>query len=329
MRAVVVNEFGPIGNARLGEAPMPVPGPRDVLVEVHATAVNYVDLLLIGGKHQSKPPLPYIPGKGPAGVVREVGAQVTGFEAGDRVLAMCEPGGGFAEALALPATQCHKLPASLPFVDAAAMALVYDTAWFSIRERGRYAPGETILVLGATGGVGLAAIQLGKALGARVLAGVSTPSKADLAREAGADAIIDLSGPDIHEALRQQVLATTGGHGADIVVDPLGDIYFEAAIRALAWCGRHVVIGFAAGRIPTLKANYLLVRNIEVSGLQIGDYRKRAPAKTAACFDELFALYAAGHLRPPPLTKLPIGRVSEALGSVADRSARGRIVLTQ
>lgn len=329
MRAVIVDEFGPLENARLGEAPMPVPGPGDVLVEVHATAVNYVDLLLIGGKHQSKPALPYIPGKGPAGIVRQVGAQVTSLKPGDRVLAMCEPGGGFAQALAVPATQCHRLPDGLPFADAASMALVYDTAWFSIRERGRYAPGETILVLGATGGVGLAAIQLGKALGARVLAGVATPGKAGLVREAGADAIIDLAREDIHESLRAQVYRETGGRGADIVIDPLGDKFFEAALRALAWCGRLVVIGFAAGRIPTLKANYLLVRNIEVSGLQIGDYRKRAPAKTAACFEELFALFEAGRIRPPPTTRMPIERFREALGAIADRSARGRIVLVQ
>ena len=329
MRAVVVDEFGPIGNARLGEAPAPEPGSRDVLVEVHATAANYVDLLLIAGKHQSRPALPYIPGKGPAGVVRRVGAEVTGLAIGDRVLAMCEPGGGFAEQVAVPAAQCHEIPAGMPFIDAASMSLVYDTAWFSIRERGRYAPGESILVLGATGGVGLAAVQLGKALGARVLAGVSSPAKADLARAAGADAIIDLARPDLHDSLRAQVLAATDGHGADIVIDPLGDAIFEAAVRALAWCGRLVVIGFAAGRIPALKTNYLLVRNIDVCGLQIGDYRTRAPHKTAACFAELFALYEAGRITALPTTVLPIARVTQALAAIESRSARGRIVLVQ
>ncbi len=329
MRAVVVTEFGPIENARLGDAPDPVAGPGQVLVQVHATAANYVDLLLIAGKHQSRPPLPYIPGKGGAGIVKTVGAGVSGFAPGDRVLAMCEPGGAFAQLLALPATQCHKLPDSLSFADAASMALIYDTAWFSIRERGRYEPGESILVLGASGGVGLAAIQLGKALGARVLAGVSNPDKYDLAREAGADAIIELGRDDIRDSLREQVLAATDGRGADIVIDPLGDRYFEAALRALAWCGRLVVIGFAAGGIGTLKSNYLLVRNIEVSGLQIGDYRKRAPHKTQRCFEELFALYEAGSIRPPPTTVMPLERVHDALRAIAERSARGRIVLTQ
>lgn len=329
MRAVLVEEFGPVENAVLREVPDPVAKPSELVVTVHATAANYVDILLIGGRHQSRPGLPFIPGKGAAGFVTAIGPSTTAFAVGDRVLAMCEPGGGFAERLAVPATQCHRLPDSMSFVDAASMALVFDTAWFALCERGRYHPGETVLVLGGSGGVGLASIQLAKALGARVLAGVSNPDKHDLARNAGADAIVDLGRPDLHESLRAQVYAATGGHGADIVIDPLGDDIFDAAIRAVAWCGRLVVVGFAAGRIPTIKANYLLVRNIEVSGLQIGDYRKRAPEKTAACFAELFSLYEAGQIGPLPTTTLPIACVGEALRAIRDRAARGRIVLTQ
>jgi NADPH2:quinone reductase len=242
---------------------------------------------------------------------------------------MCEPGGGFAQRVAVPATQCHKLPVTMSFIDAASMALVFDTAWFALRERGRYRTGESVLVLGGSGGVGLAAIQLAKALGAHVLAGVSTPDKFDLAREAGADTIVDLGRDDIRDSVRAQVYAATDGRGADIVIDPLGDKFFDAAIRAVAWCGRLVVIGFAAGRIPTLQTNYLLVRNIEVSGLQIGDYRKRTPDKTAACFEELFALYTAGRIRPLPTTAWPIERVGDALRAIRDRSVRGRIVLVQ
>lgn len=329
MRAFVVDEFGPIENAVLREAPDPVPGADELLVEIHATAINYVDLLLIGGKHQSRPPLPYIPGKGPAGIVRQVGDSVSGFAPGDRVVAMCEPGGGYAELIALPATQCHPIPGSIPYADAASMALVYDTAWFSIRERGRYRPGETVLVLGGSGGVGLAAIQLAKALGAHVLAGVSNPDKFDLAREAGADAIIELDRPDLRDSLRDQVFTAAGGRGADIIVDPLGGEIFDAALRAIAWCGRIVVVGFAAGGIPTIKANYLLVKNIDVCGLQIGDYRKRAPEKTAACFAELFSLYEAGRIGPPPTTTLPFEQVHEGLRAVRDRQSRGRIVVVQ
>jgi NADPH2:quinone reductase len=329
VRAVVVEEFGPVENAVLCEAPDPVPRPGELIIAVRATAANYVDILLIGGRHQSRPTLPFIPGKGAAGIVAAVGANSTGHAVGNRVLAMCEPGGGFAERVAVPAAQCHRLPDAMPFVDAASMALVFDTAWFSLRERGRYRSGETVLVLGGSGGVGLASIQLAKALGAHVLAGVSNPDKFDLAREAGADAIVELARPDLHDSLRAQVYAATQGRGADIVIDPLGDDIFDAAIRAVAWCGRLVVVGFAAGRIPAIKANYLLVRNIEVSGLQIGDYRKRAPEKTAACFDELFALYQAGKIKPLPTTTMPIGRVGDALRAIRERSARGRIVLVQ
>ena len=329
MRAVVVDAFGPIENAAIREVPDPVPGPADLLVEVHATAANYVDILLMGGRHQSKPGLPFIPGKGPAGIVRSAGPEVAGFAAGDRVVAMCEPAGGFAELISVPAAQCHRIPASMPFEDAASMALVYDTAWFSLRERGRYADGETVLVLGATGGVGLAAVQLAKALGAKVLAGVASASKAGMVREAGADAIVDLAREDIHDSLREQVRAATGGHGADIVIDPLGDAIFDAAIRALAWCGRLVVVGFAAGRIPTIRANYLLVRNIDVSGLQIGDYRRRRPDLTARCFEEIYALYEAGRIAPLPTRILPLEKFADALAAIRDRTARGRIVLTQ
>lgn len=329
MRAVVVEQFGPIENAVLRVAPDPVPNPGELVVTVHATAANYVDILLIGGRHQSRPGLPFIPGKGAAGIVTAVGAGTNGYAVGDRVLAMCEPGGGFAERVAVPATQCHRLPDSMSFVDAASMALVFDTAWFSLRERGRYRAGETVLVLGASGGVGLASIQLAKALGAHVLAGVSNPDKFDLAREAGADGIIELARHDLRDSLRAQVYAATGGRGADIVIDPVGDDIFDAAIRAVAWCGRLVVIGFAAGRIPTIQANYLLVRNIEVSGLQIGDYRKRAPEKTAACFEELFRLYDAGKIEPLPTTIMPMERVGDALRAIRDRAVRGRIVLEQ
>jgi NADPH2:quinone reductase len=329
MRAILVKEFGPLENAAPGEIADPVAGPGELLVEIHATAANYVDILLIGGMHQSKPKLPYIPGKGPAGVVRAVGAGVSNFKPGDRVLAMCEPGGGYAELLAIPATMCHCMPDSLPFPDAAAMALIYDTAWFSLCERGRFHPDESVLVLGATGGVGMAAIQLVKALGGKALAAVADPDKADLVTEAGADAVIDIGGEDVCDSLREQVYAATDGTGADIVIDALGDKFFEAAIRAVAWCGRYVVIGFAAGAIPTMKVNYLLVRNIEVSGLQIGDYRKRRPDRTGACFDQLFALYEEGKIGPPPYTTMPIEQATDALCAIRDRKVRGRIVLLQ
>jgi NADPH:quinone reductase len=328
MRAVIVHEFGPVEDLAVGDFPKPVPGPHDILLETHATAANFVDLLVIGGKYQFLPELPFVPGKLPAGVVAEVGSAVKALAVGDRVLAMAEQG-GYGEFVAVPESQCYRLPDKMPFVDAAAMALVYDTSWFALRDRARYQHGDTVLVLGATGGVGLAAVQLAKAMGAKVLAGVSSWDKADIARAAGADVVIDLSHPDLHESLRAQVSEATGTRGADIILDPLGDDIFDAAIRALAWRGRLVVIGFAAGRIPTIKANYLLVKNIEVSGLQVSDYRKRMPGQMAACFAEIFGLYDAGKIKPAPTTVLPIAQVATALADIRDRRARGRIVLSQ
>jgi NADPH:quinone reductase len=327
MRAVLVREFGGIEKAALAEVPQPAPRPDEALLEIHACAVNFVDLIMMSGKYQFLPALPFIPGKLPVGVVTQAGAATQALRAGDRVLAMAEFG-GYAEFVAVPESQCIPLPKSLPFVEAAAMSLVYDTAWFALRDRARLHPGETVLVLGATGGVGLAAIQLAKAFGAKVLAGVASAAKADIVRAAGADAIVDLARADLHDSLRDQVFALTNKHGADVILDPLGGDIFDAALRALAWRGRLVVIGFAAGRIPTVKANYLLVKNIEVSGLQISDYRKRRPGEMATCFDEVFALQAEGKLKPLPTTTYPLAEFATALRAVQDRSARGRIVLT-
>lgn len=326
MRAVVVREFGPPDKASVGEFPDPVPRPREVLVEVHADAANYVDLLVIGGTYQFKPKLPFVPGKGPAGIVRAVGSSVTTLKPGDRVLAMAEQG-GYAELVTAAADQCYRLPDSLSYVDAAAMSLVYDTAWFALMERARFQPGDTVLVLGATGGVGYAAVQLAKAKGAKVLAGVATPAKADLVRDAGADAIIDLSRPNLHDDLRAQVYAATDNKGVDIILDPLGGDIFDAALRTLAWRGRLVVIGFAAGRIPTIKANYLLLKNIEVSGLQVSDYRKRTPEQVVSCFADVFGLYAQGKLKPAPAETYPLAHFAEALQRIQSRQARGRVIL--
>ena len=328
MRAVVVREFGGIENALLGEMPKPEVKPGEVLVEVHATAVNFVDLVMMSGKYQFTPALPFIPGKLPARIVSAVGAGVTKFKPGDHAIAMAEQG-GFAEFVAMPESQCIPLPPSLPFDEAAAMSLIYDTAYFALRDRARIAPGETVLVLGATGGVGLAAIQLAKAMGGKVLAAVATPDKEDIVRAAGADAVIDLSTPDLKESLRAQVFAKTDKHGVDIILDMLGGDIFDAAIRALAWRGRLVVIGFAAGRIPTLKTNYLLVKNIEVSGMQISDYRKRRPADMAACFKEIFDWHAAGKLKPLPTKVYPIEQFAAAMHEIQDRTVRGRVVLSQ
>jgi NADPH2:quinone reductase len=327
MRAVVVREFGSIENVSLGEMSKPVPKAGEVLLEVRAVSVNFVDLVMIGGSYQFKPALPFVPGKLPAGVVAAVGEGVTGFRPGDRALLMAEQG-GFAEYAVMPEGQCIKLPPSLPFEEAASMALVYDTAYFALKDRGRIAPGESVLVLGATGGVGLAAIQLAKAFGGRVFAAVASKDKEDIVRAAGADAIVDLAAPELRDSLRRLVFALTANKGADIVIDMLGGDMFDAAVRALAWCGRLVVIGFASGRIPSLKMNYVLVKNIEVSGMQISDYRKRRPADMQAAFAEVYRLREAGKLRPLPTKCYPLEQAATALRDIKERRVRGRIVLT-
>jgi NADPH2:quinone reductase len=326
MRAVVVDAFGPPERLRLAAASDPEPGPGELLVKVRAAPVNHVDLLVVGGRYQFRPALPFIPGKGPAGLVAALGREVAGWRPGERVLAMAEAG-GWAEAVAVAADQCYRLPAKMSFVEAASLSLVYDTAWFALCERARLEPGETVLVLGASGGVGLAAVQLAHALGARVLAGIARPERAPAVLAAGADAVIDLSVTDLRDGLRAQVQAATGGCLADIVLDPLGGEVFAAAVRALAWRGRLVVIGFAAGTIPAIKTNYLLLKNIELSGLQISDYRKRRPAEVARCFAEIFGLYEAGKVRPAAATVFPLARAGKALALLRDRRIAGRAVL--
>jgi len=326
MRAIVVGAFGPAEGLRVGEVAEPMPAPDEVLVTVRAAPANYVDLLVVGGTYQFLPPLPFIPGKGPVGVVTALGREVTSLQVGDRVLAMAERG-GYAEAVTVRADQCYRLPASMSFTEAASLSLVYDTAWFALRERARLEPGETVLVLGASGGVGQAAVQLAHAMGALVLAGIARPERAASVRAAGADAVIDLSVADLRDSLRKQVYAVTEGRGVDVILDPLGDTIFEAAVRALAWRGRLVVIGFAAGAIPTIKTNYLLLKNIEISGLQISDYRKRRPAQVAACFAEIFSFYEQGQVKPAAATAFPLARAGEALAALRDRRIAGRAVL--
>jgi len=326
MRAAIVREFGPIASHEVGEMPDPVPAAGQVLVTIKAAAVNYVDSLVVTGKYQFLPERPFVPGKLPAGEIAALGAGVHDFQIGDRVLTLAEQG-GYAQKVAVDAKSCFKLPPNMSYVEAASMALVYDTSWFALRERARLVEGESVLVLGSTGGVGLASVQLAKAMGAKVLAGVSNAAKGPLALEAGADAIIDLSKDNLRDSLREQVYALNDGKGVDVVIDPIGGDAFDAALRALAWRGRLVVIGFAAGRIPSVKANYLLVKNIEVSGLQVSDYRKRTPDLMAQCMKEIFSLYEAGKLKAATTVTYPLEAFATALQDIVDRRVSGRIVL--
>jgi NADPH2:quinone reductase len=326
MRGAFVRQFGGPDTLSLEDAPDPTPKPDEVVVDVQAVAANFVDLLVIDGKYQFLPPIPFIPGKLPTGIVSRLGSNVREWKVGDRVQTLAEHG-GYATKISVPAKDCIRLPDAMSFLDAAAMALAYDTAWFAICERARAQAGETMLVLGASGAVGLAAIQLGKAYGLRVLAGISNPAKRRMVTDAGADAIIDLAAPGLRDSLREQVYKETERRGVDVVLDPLGGDFFDAAVRAVAWRGRLVVIGFAAGRIPSLKMNYVLLKNIEVTGLQISDYRKRMPDLMRKCYSEIFRLFEAGKLHAPPTTTFALDRVKDALHRLRERQASGRIVL--
>lgn len=327
MRAVWVREHGAPETARIEDVPTPAIGEEQVLVDIKAIGVNYPDLLVIGGTYQILPPRPFSPGKDAAGIVRAVGSRARHCRPGDRVAVHLEYG-AYAEQVAARDAVCHVLPETMSFEEAAAMGLVYQTAHFGLIERGLYQRGETVLVNGAAGGIGLAAVQIAKGLGATVFAGVNNEEHAHLARENGADQVIDLARPDLRESVRAQVHALTGGRGVDIVLDPLGGAVFEASLRALAWRGRMVVIGFAAGGIPELKANYLLVKNISVSGLQWSDYRERTPDWVRRVQAELFELYAKGAIRPRVMRSFPLEGFAEALALVKSGSVQGKVVLT-
>ncbi|MEB2317435.1 MAG: NADPH:quinone oxidoreductase family protein [Pseudomonadota bacterium] len=327
MKAVVVREFGAPETHRVEHVAAPEPGPNDVVIDARAAAVNFPDLLVVTGKYQILPPLPFSPGKDAAGIVDKVGSAVREWRPGDRVVAQVEHG-AYASRVVAPANQCHRIPDGMSYVDAAAMGLVYQTAYFALIDRGRYRRGESVLVNGAAGGVGLAAVQIAKALGATVLAGVGNPKQADLARRHGADHAIDLSAGNPRDAVRDQVRAATGERGVDVVLDTLGGDIFDGSIRALAWCGRIVIIGFAAGRIPEIKANYLLVKNISATGLQWSDYRSLDPGRVREVQLELMKLYEHGSIRPHLMRTVPIERFAEAMAIVQSGEALGKIVLT-
>jgi NADPH:quinone reductase len=326
MRALLVREHGPIESLQLGEAPDPVPKAGEVLVDVRAASINFPDLLVIGGTYQKLPKRPFSPGKDFAGVVAAIGEGVTGVKPGDRVSAQIEYG-AYAEKCVVRAVNCHVLPDSMSFADAAAMGLTYLTAHFSLVERARYQPGEIVLVNGAAGGVGLATIQIGKALGATVIASVSSEEKAKLAKENGADHVVRTDVPDLKEAFRKQVFDAVGKRGVDIIVDPVGGDVFDASFRTIAWSGRVVVVGFAEGRIPQIKAGILLVKNISLIGLQWSDYRDREPEKVRVVQQALFGMYEAGKLKPHVMAAYRIEEHQKALAAVRDRKVVGKVVL--
>lgn len=326
MKALLVREHGPIEALELAEAPDPAPKAGEVLVEVRAASINFPDLLVIGGTYQKLPPRPFSPGKDFAGVVAAVGAGVTTCKPGDRVTAQIEYG-AYAEKCVVRAANCHVMPPGMSYAEAAAMGLTYLTAHFALVERARYQPGEVVLVNGAAGGVGLAAVQIAKALGATVVASVSSQEKAELARSNGADHIVRTDVPDLREAFREQVQTALGKRGVDIIIDPVGGDVFDASFRTIAWSGRVVIVGFAEGRIPQIKAGILLVKNISLIGLQWSDYRDREPEKVRRVQAELFRMYEEGKLKPHVMAAYPMQDHRQALAVVRDRKVVGKVVL--
>jgi NADPH2:quinone reductase len=326
LKALIVREHGPLDKLLLEEVPDPVPGPGEVLIDVHAASVNFADLLVIGGTYQILPELPFSPGKDLAGVVAAVGAGVTSCRPGDRVAAQIEYG-AYAQRCVVSAQHCYLMPAKMTFADGAAMGIAYATAHFAVVERGQYRPGETVLVNGAAGGVGIATVEVAKALGATVVASVSSAEKAALAREHGADHVVRTDVPDLRNAFRDQVYAAVGKRGVDIIVDPVGGDVFDASLRVIAWAGRLVIVGFAEGRIPEVKAGHLLVKNISLIGLQYSAYRDRRPEQVQRVQRELFDWYGAGKIKPHVMAAYPLAQYRDALRAVRDRKVVGKIVI--
>jgi NADPH:quinone reductase len=321
MRAVVCRAWGEVESLKIEDVPAPTPGPGQVLIDVKATAVNYADSIMVAGRYQTKPPLPFSPGLETAGVVAACGEGVTRFAPGDRVMAILAYG-GLAEMAVADEVETFRLPAGMPFDEAGAFPIAYFSSHVAIRWQGRLEPGETLLVLGAAGGVGLTAVEIGKAMGARVIAGASTAEKLAVARERGADATVNYA----TEKLTERVLALTDGKGADVCFDPVGGELFDAALSALGWGGRILLVGFVGG-VQQIPANRLLVKHRAALGSSLRYFRWHAPDKLERSVDELFRWYGEGKLRPLVSDRLPLERSVEAIRRLTDRKAHGKIVV--
>ena len=323
MHAILCKSYGPPESLVFEEVASPQPGPGDAVISVKAASVNFPDVLIIENKYQLKPPLPFSPGSELAGVVKAVGDGVTSCKPGDRVMAITGYG-AFAEEVKTEARRALAIPAGMDFATAAAFGITYATSEFALVDRGALTAGETLLVLGAAGGVGLAAIEIGKILGARVIACASTDDKLAVCREHGADETINYATED----LRERIKGLTGGKGADVVYDPVGGPYTELALRSIAWRGRLLVVGFAAGEIPRIPLNLTLLKGCSIVGVFWGDFTKREPARFAEDMQQLGRWYEEGRLKPHISATFPLERAAEALTLMAARKVTGKVVLT-
>jgi NADPH2:quinone reductase len=322
MKAVLCNSFGPPESLELAEVDAPVMGPSQVLVDVHASAVNFPDVLMIEGKYQSQPPFPFSPGGEIAGTVAAVGDEVSGFARGDRVFGGIGVG-GFAEQIVAAPAVLKKMPEGMSFPQASGISTTYGTSYYALKQRANLQPGETLLVLGAAGGVGLAAVELGKAMGARVIAAASSDEKLAAASSAGADDLIDYSDGQ----LKDKVKKLTDGRGADVIYDPVGGDLFDQCMRSIAWYGRVLVIGFAAGDIPTVPVNLILLKSCQVVGVFFGSWSTRFLDEASRNFGEILDLFEAGRIDPLIGRQYPLSDYALALRDLSERRAIGKVVV--
>ena len=322
MRAMLCRAWGPIENLTIADVPEPTPDAGEVLIDVKATAVNYADAIMVAGQYQTKPPLPFSPGLETAGVVAACGAGVTRFKPGDRVMAIL-PYGGLAEMAIAPETETFAIPDGMSWDEAGAFPVAYISSDVALRWQGRLEAGETLLVLGAAGGVGLTAVEIGKAMGARVIAAASTPEKLAVAREHGADDLVNYA----TEKLTERVMALTQDKGADVCFDPVGGELFDAALSSLGWGGRILLVGFVAG-IPKIPANRLLVKHRSALGSSLRYFRWHAPEKLRQSVEVLMRWYADGKLTPCISHRLPLEKSVDAIRLLTDRKAFGKVVVT-
>jgi len=323
MRALVCNELGSTDKLVIEDQPDPVAGPGQVLVQIHAAGINFPDILVIKGLYQVKIEPPFIPGNEAAGIITAVGDGVRHYKTGDRVMIMPESG-AFAELCAVPVERVIPMPKSLDFNQAAGFTITYGTSYHALKQSANIQPGDTVLVLGAAGGVGITAVEIAKAMGARVIAAASSDEKLEFARSAGADETINYS----TESLRDQCKALTDGKGVDVVYDPVGGELAQQALRAMAWHGRYLVIGFASGDIPEFPANIALLKEASIIGVWWGTWAARHPAESVQNMLELAVMLAKGELTPRVTETYSLEQFATAFASLSNRKAQGKVILT-
>jgi len=321
MRAMLCHAWGPVENLTIGDAPAPVPADGEMVIAVKAVGINYADALMVAGNYQTKPPLPFSPGLEAAGIVAVCGSRVTRFKPGDRVMAILAHG-GLAELAVAPEAETFAIPDRMSFEEAGAFPVAYISSHVALRWQGRLEPGETLLVLGAAGGVGLTAVEIGKAMGARVIAAASTSEKLAVAQERGADDLVNYA----TEKLTDRVMSLTDGKGADVCFDPVGGDLFDSALSSLGWGGRILLIGFVAG-VPQIPANRLLVKHRAALGSSLRYFRWHAPDKLRRSVEELVQWYGEGKIRPLVTHRLPLEQSVEAIRLLTNRKAHGKVVV--